>query len=222
MPIIREVIGDIKEGPEKVMAFGINTVGLDDRHITEKVDALSPLTADDQNGVPVGTVIFGICSDTEKATLLLVCHELGEGGWENAPEAIKRGFDTVGSTILLQDEEIATVAIGTGKTGRNQGASWDAIRAAMEASKANLVLYWENEKQKAMVEKDPNPQRVISAKEESPVLDDTVEPIPIPDLPLGASFSALANCFEHPHHKMMGNTIEAILGDPENIVALFK
>jgi hypothetical protein len=106
---------------------------------------------------------------------LVVCHDLKENGdgWEKAPAAIRYALNNLARHY--KDEVIAIVAIGTGPTGRNQGARWTDIRNRIHESALKVVLYWEDDEKKAMVEEDPNPQRVISATEESPVSADDEE-----------------------------------------------
>ncbi len=65
----------------------------------------------------------------------LVCHSL-EHGWQNMREVIKQCFDAIET-----DEEVATIAIGTGVNGLLYRANFYDIFAGMMDSKAKITLF---------------------------------------------------------------------------------
>ena len=66
----------------------------------------------------------------------LCCHSL-ENGWNDQEEVIKKCFDAIPG-----EEPVASIAIGTGLVGIISGAKFASIKAGMEASKKEIILYY--------------------------------------------------------------------------------
>ena len=81
----------------------------------------------------LGTVLTKKVSDVE--FFALCCHSLKDG-WKNQREVIKQCFDAIPG-----DEPVASISIGTGLIGVLSGAHFPSIRAGMEDSEKEIILY---------------------------------------------------------------------------------
>ena len=81
----------------------------------------------------LGTVLAKKVGDTEY--FALCCHSL-KNGWSDQKETIKKCFDAIPG-----DDPVASIAIGTGLIGLMSGAKFDLIKAGMEASEKQIILY---------------------------------------------------------------------------------
>ena len=81
----------------------------------------------------LGTVLVKKVGDVE--FFALCCHSL-KNGWNNQYEVIKQCFDAIPG-----EEPVASISIGTGLIGVLSGANFSLIKAGMEASKKEIILY---------------------------------------------------------------------------------
>lgn len=70
---------------------------------------------------------------------MLICHELGVGGWEGAAEHVRYGLDYLRHTEPLRSYSI--VKIGSGKIGKRDGANVSEMIGAIANSNLPVVLY---------------------------------------------------------------------------------
>jgi hypothetical protein len=76
--------------------------------------------------------------DEERLLHMLICHKIGEGGWEGAHEHVRFGMDYL--RYLHGDRKYGIVEIGNGPIGRRDGANVPIIRAAMTDSYLDVNL----------------------------------------------------------------------------------
>ncbi|HEY0010913.1 MAG TPA: hypothetical protein VGB97_03330 [Candidatus Paceibacterota bacterium] len=77
--------------------------------------------------------------DGKRKLHLIICHEIGEGGWKNADKYVRFGMDYLDH--LTDDRQHSIVQIGTGRVGRRDGADAPAIITAMAQSFLPVTLY---------------------------------------------------------------------------------
>ena len=70
---------------------------------------------------------------------MLICHDIGAGGWKNAPQFVRFGMDFLWHTE--QTRKYSIVQIGTGRVGYRDGADNGAIRTAIANSFLPVVLF---------------------------------------------------------------------------------
>lgn len=70
---------------------------------------------------------------------LLVCHQIGKGGWMDADKYVRYGMDYLWKADPFREYSI--VSIGTGRVGRRDGADHAAIRTAMSTSFLPVDLF---------------------------------------------------------------------------------
>ena len=125
---------DILNSGETRIAFAINTEGCNDAGFAGLISRKYWPELADIGECNLGTVLTKITTDG--ITLYaLVCHSL-KNGWHNQTETIQKCFDSIEG-----DEPIATISIGTGLIGILSGANFSEIKAGMELSKKNIILY---------------------------------------------------------------------------------
>lgn len=83
--------------------------------------------------------------DQHRDLHMLICHELGAGGWSGADQFIRTGLDHL--WLRHRDRrKFSIVRIGTGPVGIRDGADAAAIHMAMATSYLPLCLYiWDGE-----------------------------------------------------------------------------
>lgn len=134
MIIARKQGNDILKGGETRIAFAVNTEGHNDAGFSGLVSRLYWPELANAGEHALGSVL-------KKETNLgitfyaLVCHSLKEG-WKNQEEIICKCFDSIDG-----DEPIASISIGTGFIGTMSGADFSKIKAGMQRSKKQIILY---------------------------------------------------------------------------------
>lgn len=93
--------------------------------------------------------------DEHRRLHMLVCHDLGEGGWVNAERHVRFGLDYLNHLQEEESEEeriYSIVHIGTGRVGQRDGADPAAIKRAIADSHLMVDLFIYNPPQKAQVD----------------------------------------------------------------------
>ena len=131
--IIARRSGDILSGEVKRIAFAVNTEGANDAGFAGVVSRRFWTELAEIGESELGTVLIKKVDGYE--FFALVCHSL-RGGWNNQREVIRQCFDSIPG-----DEPVASIAIGTGLIGILSGANFEEIKAGMEDSKKEIILY---------------------------------------------------------------------------------
>lgn len=131
--IIKTKNGDILKENEKRIAFAVNIEGANDAGFAGMISSRFWPELAYIGETKLGTVLTKKVDDIE--FFALCCHSLKEG-WNNQQEVIKECFDAIPG-----DEPVASISIGTGLIGVLSGANFDLIKAGMEASKKEIILY---------------------------------------------------------------------------------
>ncbi len=131
--IIKTKKGDILKGNENRIAFAVNVEGVNDAGFAGMISKRFWPELADIGETKLGTVLTKKVDGIE--FFALCCHSL-ETGWDNQKEVIKECFDAIPG-----DEPVASISIGTGLIGRFSGANFGLIKAGMEASNAEIILY---------------------------------------------------------------------------------
>ena len=127
--IIKTKSGDILKGNEKRIAFAVNTEGVNDAGFAGMVSNRFWHELAYIGETKLGTVLAKKVGDVEFFALL-------KNGWNNQYEVIKQCFDAIPG-----DDPVASISIGTGLIGVLSGANFGLIKAGMEASKKEIILY---------------------------------------------------------------------------------
>lgn len=133
--VIKTVQDDIFNSEAKHIAFAVNTEGYNDAGFAGKVSSKYWPELAICGEHEIGTVLSKTVGD--KTFHALVCHSLHNGWGENQAEVIKECFDN----IPINDEPIATIAIGTGFVGMMSGANFRQIVCGMHDSKQQIMLH---------------------------------------------------------------------------------
>lgn len=133
--VIQTVQEDIFKTEAKHIAFAINTEGYNDSGFAGKVASKYWQKLENCGPKKLGTVLSKKVGD--KTFHALVCHSLEDGWGENQREVIRECFDS----IPVEDEPIATIAIGTGLVGMLSGADFRQIVCGMHDSKQKILLH---------------------------------------------------------------------------------
>lgn len=96
-----------------------------------------------KNPLPLGSVL-SFNFDTERRLHMLICHEIGKGGWEKADKFIRFGMDYLDHN-KEPDQKFSVVQIGTGPIGLRDGADLSAIMTAISTSFLPVTLYLREE-----------------------------------------------------------------------------
>ena len=131
--IIKTKNGDILKGNEKRIAFAVNIEGENDEGFAGTISSRFWPELAHIGETKLGTVLTKKVDDIE--FFALCCHSWKEG-WNNQEEVIKECFDAIPG-----DEPVASISIGTGLIGVFSGANFNMIKAGMEASKKEIILY---------------------------------------------------------------------------------
>lgn len=132
--IIKTKNGDILKGNEKRIAFAVNTDGENNGGFAGMISRRFWPELAHIGETKLGTVLTKKVGGIE--FFALCCHSLKKEGWNNQEEVIKECFDAIPG-----DEPVASISIGTGPIGVRSGANFDMIKAGMEASKKEIILY---------------------------------------------------------------------------------
>ena len=79
--------------------------------------------------------------DQKRDLYMLVCHQIGIGGWSNASKYVRFGMDYIDHTDNKGDHEFSIVQIGTGPIGRRDGADYPSIHTAIADSHLPVTLF---------------------------------------------------------------------------------
>ena len=131
--IIKTTSGDILKGNETRIAFAINTEGVNDSGFAGMISRRFCPELAYIGETQLGTVLTKEVDGVE--FFALCCHSL-KNGWNNQKEVITKCFDAIPG-----DKPVASIAIGTGLVGVLSGANFALIKAGMEASKKEIILY---------------------------------------------------------------------------------
>ncbi len=131
--IIRTTSGDILQGNETRIAFAVNTEGVNDSGFAGMISRRFWPELAYIGETQLGTVLTKEVDGVE--FFALCCHSL-QNGWNNQKEVITKCFDDIPG-----DKPVASIAIGTGLVGVLSGANFALIKAGMEASKKEIILY---------------------------------------------------------------------------------
>lgn len=132
--IIKTEKGDILKENEKRIAFAVNTEGTNDAGFAGIISYLFWPELAYIGETKLGTVLTKKVDDIE--LFALCCHSL-KNGWNDQEEVIKECFDAIPG-----EEPVASIAIGTGLVGIISGAKFASIKEGMEASKKEIILYY--------------------------------------------------------------------------------
>lgn len=72
---------------------------------------------------------------------MLICHELGNGGWRKADQYVRYGLDFLWQQDGNAAKQYSIVSIGTGRVGLRDGADHRAIRTAIANSFLPVYLF---------------------------------------------------------------------------------
>jgi hypothetical protein len=134
--IVGRKVGDVIQGPEKHMAFAINSEGHNDAGLAGSIALNFWPELASTGRIGIGEILS---KDTgKKVFYAMVVHSLDKDGWDEAPAQIEACFNEL---KVPTDEEIASVAMGAGMIGQLQGADAQANLAAMERSDKKIVVY---------------------------------------------------------------------------------
>lgn len=117
--------------------IGMNTDLKDVRGIGRRVlQAYEPLRK-----LSLGSVITFPWDDSGRELHLLICHRLGEGGWEGAERHVRYGLDYLAYREAKSERGHGVVEIGKGRVGKRDGADPTAIHTAMANSFLPLTVF---------------------------------------------------------------------------------
>ena len=133
--IIKSIDDNIFNTDAKHIAFAINKEGANDCGFAGTVgrDYWPEVMYCGEH--EIGTVLSKKVGDVTFHAL--VCHSLKEGWGDDQAKVIKECFDN----IPVNDEPIASIAIGTGLVGQFTGANFRSIACGMQESKQKVILH---------------------------------------------------------------------------------
>lgn len=99
-----------------------------------------PFTWQIQHNKPLklGTV-FSFELDAVRKLHMIICHHLGQGGWENSDQYLRFGMDYIRQTE--GPRPCSMVKVGTGHIGQRDGADVPKIISAIADSHLAVTLY---------------------------------------------------------------------------------
>ena len=134
--VIKTIQDDVLNSEAKHIAFAINAEGYNDAGFAGRISSEYWPELAICGEHEIGTVLSKTVGD--RTFHALVCHSLHNNGWgENQAEVIKECFDN----IPVEDEPIATIAIGRGFIGALGGANFRQIVCGMHDSKQQIMLH---------------------------------------------------------------------------------
>ncbi len=89
----------------------------------------------------LGSVITFPWDESGRELYLLICHELGPGGWERAEQHVRYGLDYLAYKKGRSERGHAIVEIGKGRVGMRDGSDPSLINRAMADSFLPLTLF---------------------------------------------------------------------------------
>jgi hypothetical protein len=135
------VVGDITDvSNQRHIILGMNNT-LEDLVNRIGRPYVEKLRADLTHPLELGSVLSFRFDDHH----LLVCHEIGHGGWHDADRYIRFGLDYLDHAENNKVDEFSIVQIGTGLIGVRDGAIYHSIHAAMTNSHLPMTLFvWDD------------------------------------------------------------------------------
>ena len=118
---------------ERVIVFAINTEGINDSGFAGLVAKKYWPELAYIGPNPLGAIVRE--SADGKQFYAIVCHSLGNNGWNRTPACLEDTLNT------LDQEEVACVMIGAGPVGQMQGANVIEILGAMARSRLKIKVY---------------------------------------------------------------------------------
>lgn len=105
--------------------------------------------------------------DRDRMLHMLICHNIGYGGWADADKWVRLGLDhlwqaSVTENHMLCDASFSIVQIGTGQIGRRDGARPEEIMTAMATSYLDLTLFVLDKESPIPVKKEQAPLYAMS------------------------------------------------------------
>lgn len=134
--MIREIVlGDITSPKNHAdIIIGMNSTFTDvlglGRRFIKRISAPHPIT--------LGSVV-SFKYDGLRQIHMLVCHEIGRGGWENSQKHVRYGLDYLWH--CHPDRKYSIVEIGNGRVGRRDGANPGKIKTAIATSFLPVTLF---------------------------------------------------------------------------------
>ena len=128
--------GDIFEAPYQHIAFATNIQGHGDEGFAGQVSSRFWPELADLGPKKLGEVLSHTVDG--KTFHAIVCHSLRGYGWQDTPRVLE---ECLNSLDIPNDETIAIVAIGSGKSGQKHGADTFAIFGAMARSNKRLAIF---------------------------------------------------------------------------------
>lgn len=110
--------------------------------------------------IPLGTVL-SFHRERGQQLHLIVCHELGKGGWTDSEKYIRFGMDYLWDRD--RNRRFSMVQVGTGRIGRRDGAEFEKISAAITNSFLPVTLYVYNPPEEVAAEVRAVPPITLSA-----------------------------------------------------------
>ncbi len=89
--------------------------------------------------IKLGTVI-SFDFDTNRKLHMIICHDLGKGGWNNSDRFVRFGLDYL-YHLDNEGRTYSIVQVGTGRVGKRDGANPATILTAISTSFLPLDLY---------------------------------------------------------------------------------
>ncbi len=138
MSIINVVNGDITSTAyHQHIIIGMNTGFKDVRgigaRVLEKVELLQKLR--------LGSVVTFPWDESGRELHMLICHQLGAGGWASADRYVRYGLDYLAHKEEQSERGYGIVRIGTGRVGLRDGADFVSIHTAMATSFLPMTLF---------------------------------------------------------------------------------
>ena len=101
--------------------------------------------------------------DAKRKLHMIICHDLGLGGWHRTDQHIRFGMDYL-NHINDTGRQHSIVRVGTGRVGKRDGADHAAILTAMTNSYLPVNLYiWEPQEQIVVTRVQPEPMIAVAA-----------------------------------------------------------
>jgi hypothetical protein len=133
--IVDRKIGNVITGPERHVAFAVNSEGHNDAGLAGNIAYNFWPELASTGPIRMGEILSKDVG--RKCFHAMVVHSLKEG-WAEAPDHIEACFNEL---HVPTDEEIASVAMGAGMIGILSGANPAENLAAMERANKKIVLY---------------------------------------------------------------------------------
>lgn len=134
--IIGRKVGDVIAGPERHIAFAVNSNGGNHAGLAGSIARNFWPELAKTGPQRMGAILSK--ESGRKFFHALVVHSLEANGWEQAPYYIETCFNEL---QIPTDDEVASVTMGAGIIGRALGANPEENLAAMERSNKSIIIY---------------------------------------------------------------------------------